>query len=162
MFVRGKVWKFGDDINTDLIIPGKYLELGNDEVSDFAMSGIDPDFTKKIKIGDVIVAGKNFGSGSSRETAPIAIKGSGIACVIAESFSRIFFRNAINIGLPIAEIKNTSAIRTGEMIEVYIEEGKVICESGEIYESSKIAEDILLILQSGGLMPYILKHNKGE
>ena len=103
--IIGRVWKFGDDIDTDVIIPGKYLRTKNMEVfAAHAMEGIDPEFAKRVEHGDIIVAGRNFGCGSSREQAPLALKYAGVACVIAKSFARIFFRNAINVGLPPAAV----------------------------------------------------------
>ena len=102
--IKGRVWKFGNDIDTDVIIPGKYLRTKDMQVfAAHAMEGIDPGFSKKAKPGDIIVAGDNFGCGSSREQAPLALKHAGIACIVAKSFARIFFRNAINIGLPLME-----------------------------------------------------------
>jgi methanogen homoaconitase small subunit len=102
--IKGRVWKFGSDIDTDVIIPGKYLRTKDMQVfAAHAMEGIDPEFSKKAKPGDIIVAGDNFGCGSSREQAPLALKHAGIACIVAKSFARIFFRNAINVGLPLME-----------------------------------------------------------
>ncbi|MGZ7049342.1 MAG: LeuD/DmdB family oxidoreductase small subunit, partial [Methanobacterium sp.] len=104
--MKGKAWKFGDDVDTDQILPGRYLVLRDEkDLAACAMEGCDPDFAKNVKPGDIIVGGRNFGCGSSREHAPIAIKGAGIAAVVAESFARIFYRNSINLGLPLIEVK---------------------------------------------------------
>jgi len=117
MIIKGKVWKFGNNINTDEIIPAKYLNVSDaDELAKYCMAGIDQKFSLKISRGDIIVAGKNFGCGSSREHAPLSIKSCGIACVIAVSFARIFFRNCINIGLPISECKDADRIKQGDVI----------------------------------------------
>ncbi|RKY77847.1 3-isopropylmalate dehydratase small subunit, partial [candidate division KSB1 bacterium] len=123
--LQGKVWQFGDDINTDLIVPARYLNTSDpQELATHCMEDVDPEFTKKIARGDVIVAGKNFGCGSSREHAPLAIKSAGIACVIAKSFARIFFRNAINIGLPILESQDAiEEIVTGNVVKIDLAAG---------------------------------------
>jgi len=152
--IKGRVWKFGDNINTDLILPGKYLDLGAEEVGGYAMSGVDKDFAKKVNPGDIIVAGKNFGGGSSRETAPWAIKNCGIAAVVAKSFSRIFFRNAINIGLPVIEFSQTTNIADGDEIEIEITKGTIKYKD-TIYQGSSIPEEIMEIVQAGGLVQYL-------
>ncbi|HOO54905.1 MAG TPA: 3-isopropylmalate dehydratase, partial [Methanothrix sp.] len=115
--IRGKAWVFGDDVDTDVIIPGPYLRTKNiKELACHAMEGLDPDFAKNVKPGDVIVAGKNFGCGSSREQAPLALREAGVACVVAKSFARIFYRNAINVGLPVVEAD--VECREGDEVEV--------------------------------------------
>ena len=112
--IEGKVWKFGDDIDTDIIIPGRYLVLTDEnELAKHAMEGVDPEFHRKAQDGDIILAGKNFGCGSSREHAPIALKAVGISAVVAESFARIFYRNAINVGLPLLESEKFYPSSTG-------------------------------------------------
>ncbi|MHC1576174.1 MAG: 3-isopropylmalate dehydratase small subunit, partial [Methanosarcinaceae archaeon] len=123
--IKGRVWIFGDDVDTDVIIPGKYLRTTDMQVfADHAMEGIDPGFSTKVQKGDIIVAGNNFGCGSSREQAPLALKHAGVACVVAKTFARIFFRNAINVGLPLMEVDVTC--NEGDMIEVDLASGRVM------------------------------------
>ena len=150
--ISGKVWKFGDNIDTDLIIPGKHLRTTDMSVfAAHAMEGIDPGFSKKVQNGDIIVAGKNFGCGSSREQAPLALKHAGIACVVAESFARIFFRNAINVGLPIIEAKPDCD--EGDIIEIDLEEGNVK-NKDNTYPGSKLPDFLRDILADGGLVEH--------
>ena len=155
--MKGKVWKFEDDIDTDVIIPGRYLVLTDpNKLAKHCMEGLDPDFYKKISKGDFIVAGKNFGCGSSREHAPIALKGAGIGAVIAESFARIFYRNATNVGIPLLEAPGISkALKQGEEIEVDMEKGLIISETEEKYEFKKLPQFMLDILEKGGLIEYL-------
>jgi 3-isopropylmalate/(R)-2-methylmalate dehydratase small subunit len=159
--IRGKVWKFGDDINTDLIIPGKYKfkTINMKELAAHAMEGVDPNFSKKAKPGDIIVAGKNFGGGSSREQAPLVLKELGIGCVIAGSFARIFYRNAINIGLPLVECKEVSKeVNEGDFLEVNLEKGLIKSTlNAKSYEFKPMPHFLLEILHSGGLVPYFKK-----
>src|SRR3990170_7034286 len=131
MLVSGRAVKFGDNVDTDVIIPGRYLVLiDSKELAQHAMEGLDPAFTKKAKAGAIVVAGKNFGCGSSREQAPIALKYAGVKCVVAESFARIFYRNAINIGLPVVECKNVSSkVAEGDALTVDLKIGLVKDES---------------------------------
>jgi len=154
----GKAFKFGDNIDTDLIVPGKYLSLSEpEELAEVCMEGIEYEFAKKIIKGDVFVAGKNFGSGSSREHAPISIKAAGISCIIAESFARIFYRNAINIGLSLLESKEASeSIHEGDIISVNYKEGFIKNESkNEIYHFAPYSQSILDIINAGGYKEYI-------
>src|SRR5512136_446204 len=127
MIFKGKIWKFGDNIDTDAIIPARYLTSSDSEaLAAHCMEDADPDFVKKMSMGDIIVAGENFGCGSSREHAPIAIKAAGISCVIARSFARIFYRNAFNIGLPIFESKDLwDKVSDGQEIEVDGDKGSL-------------------------------------
>jgi 3-isopropylmalate/(R)-2-methylmalate dehydratase small subunit len=161
--IKGKVWKFGDNIDTDVIIPARYLNTTDpEELAKHCMEDADPEFSKKVKKGDIIVAGRNFGCGSSREHAPIAIKACGIACVIAESFARIFYRNAFNTGLLILEcpeaVKDTD---TGDELEVYPEEGKIInLTKGKTYFTKPLPPFMKEILEDGGLIPHIMKKFK--
>ena len=158
---KGKVWIFGDDINTDLIIPGKYLELIDpEEMAQHAMEGIDPEFPKKIQEGDIIIGGTNFGCGSSREHAPLALKYAGISAVIAESFARIYYRNSINIGLPALECPGaTDAVKEGDTIEVDIAVGTVKIHRTDAELSFIPLPDFMLkILNDGGLVTYIRNH----
>ncbi|SCG86775.1 3-isopropylmalate dehydratase small subunit [Methanobacterium congolense] len=159
--MKGKVWKFGDDIDTDIIIPGRYLILrGEDELAQHAMEGLDPEFPKKVSKGDVIVAGKNFGCGSSREHAPVALKGAGISVVVAESFARIFYRNAINVGLPLLEAKDISKkVSEGDEVDIDMDKGILKdLNTSEEFEVKGLPEFMLEILNKGGLIPY-LKEN---
>jgi len=155
--MKGKVWKFGDDIDTDIIIPGRYLVVTDPEkLAKHCMEGLDSDFYKKIDKGDFIVAGKNFGCGSSREHAPLALQGAGVGAVIAESFARIFYRNATNVGIPLLESPGiSSALKEGEKIEVDMERGIIISESGNEYKFKKLPPFMLEILEKGGLIPYL-------
>jgi len=161
--IKGKVWKFGNDINTDLIIAGKYkLSITDiDELSRHAMEALMPDFAKKIKKGDLVVAGRNFGCGSSREQAPLVLKHIGVGAVIAESFARIFYRNAINIGLPVIECKETNKIANGDLLEVSLSEGHIKnLTKNEVYEFKPIPQALLEILVSGGLVNYVKKYGR--
>jgi 3-isopropylmalate/(R)-2-methylmalate dehydratase small subunit len=155
--MKGKVWKFGDDIDTDIIIPGRYLVVTDpDELAKHCMEGLDPDFYEKVSKGDMIVGGKNFGCGSSIEHAPLALQGVGIGAVVAESFARIFYRNAINVGIPLLEAAGISkVIEEGEEIEVDMENGVIISESGKEYKFKKLPPFMLEILGKGGLIPYL-------
>lgn len=160
MIIKAKAVKFGDSINTDVIIPGRYLELIEpEELGKHAMEGIDPGFPSKVKDGGVLVGGKNFGCGSSREQAPIALKYAGIECVLAEYFARIFYRNCINIGLPAIECKNISEnVDEGDIISIDLEKGIVRNESkGEGFETTPIPEFLISILQEGGLIEHLKK-----
>lgn len=161
MKAKGKAYKFGNNVNTDEIIPAKFLNTTDaKELASHCMEGIRGDFAKKIKKGDLIVAGKNFGCGSSREHAPFSIKAAGVSCVIAESFARIFYRNSINIGLPILESKEASrAIREGDRIEVDFKKGEIKnITTNRIYKSQKFPEFMEGIIKAGGLLKR-LKYN---
>ena len=160
--MKGKVWKFGNDIDTDIILPGRYLiYTDEEELSKHCMEGLVSDFKSKVNEGDFILGGTNFGCGSSREHAPIAIKGCGISAVIAESFARIFYRNATNVGVPLLEAPGIAkVIEDGEEIQVDMEEGIIISESGEEYEFKKLPPFMLEILESGGLISYLKKQNE--
>lgn len=156
--VIGRVWKFGDDIDTDIIIPGRYLVLTDEkELAACAMEGCDPEFAEKVKPGDIMVGGKNFGCGSSREHAPIAIKGAGISAVVAESFARIFYRNAINIGLPLIEVKGiTKHVSEGDELEINMEKGILKnLTTGEDFQIEGLPPFMVEILSKGGLIPYL-------
>ena len=163
MAYKGKVYRFGDDINTDEILPARYLNTTNkEELAKHCMEDADKEFAAKVKPGDVIVAGKNFGCGSSREHAPIAIKAAGVSCVIAGSFARIFFRNSINIGLAIVESKEASErIRSKDMVSVDTKSGVIKnLTRKESYKTEKYPAFMQKIVSSGGLMEYIKKRVK--
>ena len=161
--IRGRVWKFGDDIDTDQIYPGKYLPLTDKaEMARHAMEGTDrgEEFIKGVSTGDVIVAGSNFGCGSSREHAPVAIRGSGIAVVIAESFARIFHRNCVNTGLPILILESSRDLADGDIVEIDVECGSIRNETqGEALQARTLSALEIEIMQAGGLLEY-LKNNE--
>lgn len=151
--IKGRVWKFGNDIDTDVIIPGKYLRTKDMQVfAAHAMEGVDPEFSKKAKPGDIIVAGDNFGCGSSREQAPLALKHAGIACVVAKSFARIFFRNAINVGLPLMEANVECEV--GDEIEVDLLKGEVRVPGRGMFKGNKLPDFLLDMLTDGGLVAH--------
>lgn len=154
---KGKVLKYGDNINTDVIFPGKYTyqKMEPEEMAKHAMEDLDPDFISKVNNGDILVAGKNFGMGSSREQAAVAIKYAGIGVIIARSFSRIYFRNAINAGMPaIKSPEAVDAIENGSNVTVDMENGKIITEKGE-FDFPPYPETVMKILDKGGLINYI-------
>jgi 3-isopropylmalate/(R)-2-methylmalate dehydratase small subunit len=160
MLIRGRIWRFGDDINTDLIIPARYLNTSDpSELARHVMEDADREFPNKVKAGDIIVAGKNFGCGSSREHAPIAIKASGIQAVIAKSFARIFYRNAFNIGLPIFESAEASdKINEGEEIEIDADNGIIKnLTRDEEYKANPIPPFMQELITVGGLIEWTKK-----
>jgi len=153
-----KGWKYGDNVDTDVIVPARYLTTSNPaELAAHCMEDIDPDFASQVAQGDIIVAGENFGCGSSREHAPIAIKASGVSCVIAASFARIFYRNAINIGLPILECPQAAKeTQHGDMLSVDFESGEIRnLTRGIQYRATPFPPFVREIMAVGGLIPYI-------
>ena len=157
MSVKGRVFKYGNDVDTDVIIPARHLTSADPaHLASHCMEDIDPDFVNRVKAGDVMVAGENFGCGSSREHAPVAIKASGITLVIASSFARIFYRNAINVGLPIMECPEaSSAINNGDEIEADFDTGVIRdLTTGESFTAKPFPEFIKKIIDAGGLVPY--------
>ena len=162
--LKGKAWVFGDNINTDIIIPFRFKSRTNDpyEMAKYAMYGLDPDFHKKIAPGDIIIAGRNFGGGSSREQAPVALKYAGISAVIAESFARIFYRNAFTIGLPALEIPEIKGkVTHGD--ELQIDVTKFIAknvETNETFHARKVPEFMRQMLLEGGLVEYYKKYKQ--
>ncbi|MFW9908366.1 MAG: 3-isopropylmalate dehydratase [Candidatus Thorarchaeota archaeon] len=159
--IKGKVKRFGNDINTDQIIQGRYLKLLDyDEMAKHTFEVIRPDFASSVEEGDIVVGGRNFGSGSSREEAPMVLKVLGIGCIIAESFSRIFYRNAFNIGLPALVVPNISEqVTEGNIILVDLQSGKVIImETGMELHGDRIPERMLELLKAGGAIPWFKKH----
>jgi 3-isopropylmalate/(R)-2-methylmalate dehydratase small subunit len=160
MELTGRVHKFGDDINTDEIIPARYLSTSDPaELARHVMEDADPDFVSNMSPGDFIVGGKNFGCGSSREHAPIAIKAAGVAAVIADSYARIFYRNAFNMGLPILESPEAAAeLAGGEHIKVNLATGLITAlDTGKIYTSQPIPPFMQELLEDGGLMAHLKK-----
>ncbi len=155
MKASGFVHKYGDNVDTDVIIPARYLNSPDaKELAQHCMEDIDPNFVKNVKQGDIIVANENFGCGSSREHAPISIKASGVSCVIATTFARIFYRNAINVGLPILECKEASQkIENGDKVEIDFDTGKITnVTKGETYQAEPFPEFIQNIINKGGLL----------
>jgi len=162
MQAKGTVFRYGDNVDTDVIIPARYLNTSNHkELAMHCMEDIDQDFIKQVKAGDIMVADKNFGCGSSREHAPIAIKESGISCVIARTFARIFYRNSINIGLPIMECPEAcDGIKAGDVVSVDFTTGKITNDTtGKVFQSEPFPAFMQDLIAAGGLAGYI--SNKG-
>ena len=165
MKLKGKAFKYGDNVNTDEIIPARYLNSSDpDWLASHCMEDIDQDFVKEKEPGDIIVASKNFGCGSSREHAPIALKAAGISCVIADGFARIFYRNAINLGLPIIECHEaTSDIQKGDVLEVDLAEGFIMnSRTRKQFYFEPLPQFARDIIAAGGLMKYVMKKQGKE
>ena len=162
MQIKGKVWKFGNNINTDEIIPAKYLVTSDEkELGKHCLEDVKPEFPGRVKKGDIIVAGENFGCGSSREHAALAIKGAGISCVIAKSFARIFLRNCINIGLPIIEKDILRFCKEGNLLSIDFKEGIIEnLSQKKKFTTDKFPEFLQAIIQEGGLMKWVKKNIK--
>jgi 3-isopropylmalate/(R)-2-methylmalate dehydratase small subunit len=157
MILKGRVHKYGNNIDTDVIIPARYLNTSDTaELAAHCMEDIDTDFVKKVQPGDIIVADQNFGCGSSREHAPIAIKGAGVSCVIAKTFARIFYRNAINIGLPILQCPEAvDGIGAGQDVEVDTATGRITnLTTGAVFQAIPFPEFMQMLIEKGGLIPY--------
>lgn len=164
MKLKGNVFKYGDHVDTDVIIPAKYLNTADPkELAKHCMEDIDTEYATKVQEGDIIVAGVNFGCGSSREHAPLAIKGSGASCIIARTFARIFFRNSINIGLPILECSEAvDGISAGDVVEVDTDTGIITnVTTGKEFKAQPFPEFLQNLITSGGLVKYIAKSVKG-
>jgi 3-isopropylmalate dehydratase small subunit len=160
MILRGQVWKFGNDVDTDVIIPVKYtVSTDPQELGKHCMEGVDPDFPRKVRTGDIIVAKKNFGCGSSREPAPIAIKAIGISCIVGKTFARIFYRNAFNVGLPLFESEDApDLIEEGHEIEIDLDTGKIQDLSvGKFFQANPIPPFMQDLIREGGLMNHLAK-----
>lgn len=160
MFAKGKVHKYGDNVDTDVIIPARYLNTSShEELAQHCMEDIDKNFVKKVKPGDIIVANRNFGCGSSREHAPIAIQASGVSCVIASTFARIFYRNSINIGLPILECEEAAhAIENGDEVQVDFSSGLITnLTTGKKFQAEPFPPFIQNIIDKGGLLNSLKK-----
>jgi 3-isopropylmalate/(R)-2-methylmalate dehydratase small subunit len=156
--IKGKAVKFGDNVDTDVILPGPYLvHTDPNELAKHAMEGLDPKFAEKAADGVIVVGGKNFGCGSSREQAPIALKYSGVKCVLAESFARIFYRNSITIGLPVLACPGVSSkVKEGDTMVVNLQTGKVEDKTnGSVLEATRLPEFIMEILEDGGLIEHL-------
>ncbi len=163
MKIEGTVWKFGDNIDTDVIIPARYLVTTDmEELGKHCMEGVDATFAGKVRPGDIMVAGKNFGCGSSREHAPMAIKGAGISCVIAEGFARIFFRNAFNMGLAIFESRDVfKMIQEGDRVSVNQDTGEIMdYTNGKQFFANSIPLFMQELVEAGGLMSYVLNKRR--
>jgi len=158
MLIRGRALKYGNNINTDLILPGRYLHIYDPrELAEHAMEDLDPDFPEKFTQGDILVAGNNFGCGSSREQAAICLKYAGVGTIIAGSFARIFFRNAMNQGIPIITA-DTDQIATGDELEVHPETGEIKnMTKGKVIQGEKIPEFLMDLIKDGGLIPHLKK-----
>ena len=157
MKLQGQVWKYDDNVDTDAIIPARYLNVSTpEELALHCMEDIDASFATAVRPGDMIVAGENFGCGSSREHAPLALKGAGVSCVIAQSFARIFFRNSINVGLPILECAPAvDDAEKGHLLEVILETGEVRnLSTGSVYQAQPYPTFMMEIINAGGLVPY--------
>lgn len=161
MITSACVYRYGDNVDTDTILPGRYLTLRRpEELAGHCMEGLDPDFVRRVKAGDIIVAGRNFGSGSSREHAPIAIRAAGISCVVATSFARIFYRNAINIGLPVFECPElVAAVSSGDHVDVDLVEG-AFTVGARRFETPPLPAVIQSIVDAQGLVPFIAQEFK--
>jgi 3-isopropylmalate/(R)-2-methylmalate dehydratase small subunit len=156
--ILGNVWKYGDDVNTDYIIPGRYMELTDpEEMASHVFEEYDPEFREKVQRGDIVVGGFNFGCGSSREHAPLALRHSGIECILAKSFARIFYRNSINIGLPALECPTINqAVKTGEKLEVDLSKGRILnLSNGKKLNFNPLPDFMMEVLNAGGLALYL-------
>jgi len=165
LILRGTAFAFGDDVNTDVILPARYLNITHPaELATHCMEDLDPSFIKKVKTGDMVVAGENFGCGSSREHAPLAIKATGVSVVIAKSFARIFYRNAFNVALPILEcLQATESINTGDLLEVNLDTGLIKNQTRRCdLQAKQIPPFMKEILESGGLMKWVEKKGKSR
>jgi 3-isopropylmalate/(R)-2-methylmalate dehydratase small subunit len=160
VIIEGKVWKFGDNIDTDIIIPARYLNTSDPkELAKHCMEGIRPDFAQVVREGDIIVAGRNFGCGSSREHAPIAIKAAGIKTVVAKSFARIFYRNAFNIGLPIVEAEEViDTTKEGDMLKIDLDKGEIVNLTQNLtFKIQPLPDFMKELIADGGLIPHLAK-----
>lgn len=156
--IKGRVWRFGDDVDTDLIIPARYLNTSDPrELALHCLENVNPEFASQVQPGEMVVAGRNFGCGSSREHAPLALKSAGVSCVIASTFARIFYRNAINIGLPILESEEASKeVKEGERLEVNLGEGRITnLTTGQVYHATPFPSFMQELISAGGLVPYV-------
>ncbi len=165
MSLQGQVWKYGDHVDTDAIIPARYLNVSTpEELAEHCLEDLDPSFAGAVRPGDMVLAGENFGCGSSREHAPLALKGAGVSCVVARSFARIFFRNAINVGLPILECPAAVAdAEPGHRLEVVLGTGEVRnLTNGHTYRAEPYPPFMMEIINAGGLVPYTRRRFEGR
>ncbi len=157
MKLSGTVWKYGDNVNTDVIIPARYLNVSTpEELAQHCMEDIDAGFVSAVQAGDIIVGGENFGCGSSREHAPLALKGAGVSCVVAHRFARIFYRNAINVGLPILECPGAADdAESGHQLAIDLKAGQVRnLSTGQVYQAAPYPPFMMALIEAGGLIPY--------
>ena len=153
-----RTWVFGDNVDTDVIAPGRYMKFGIEEIAMHCLESVSPTFAKAVRRGDIVVGGRNFGAGSSREQAPEALKHLGVAVLIAESFAGLFYRNAINLGLPAVVCAGAKRIRDGDELEVELERGKVKNRtSGETLDCEPIPAFLMALIRDGGLLPHLEK-----
>jgi 3-isopropylmalate/(R)-2-methylmalate dehydratase small subunit len=163
--IQGRVWKYGDNVDTDAIIAARYLNTSSEaELAAHCMEDLDPTFARLVKRGEIVVAGTNYGCGSSREHAPLALKACGVSCVVAESFARIFYRNAINIGLPILECAEAArATQVGQTLEIDLAAGRIRnLDSGQVYQAVAYPPFMLDLIAAGGLVPYTRNKLQGQ
>ncbi|TAN22184.1 MAG: 3-isopropylmalate dehydratase [Actinomycetota bacterium] len=154
--ITGRAWKFGDNVDTGQMAIGQYTRQGVEVYSAHCLENLRPEFPTEVRPRDIVVAGKNFGSGSSRETAVLALRYLEVGAVVAEFFSRLFFRNAINLGLPVVECSNTAQINDGDLIELYPVQGRIVNISQEnSYQVQTLPDHLMKIIQAGGLVPYL-------
>ena len=155
--LRGRVHRYGDDIDTDVIIPARYCATTRvEELAPHALADLDPGFAARVRPGDLLVAGRNFGCGSSRETAPLALQGAGVAAVVASSFARIFYRNAVNVGLPILECPAAvAAARDGDVLTIDLASGVITAQDGASFTAAPFPPLMRAIIAAGGLVPYV-------
>lgn len=160
--IEGRVWKFGDNVDTDVIVPGKYLVHDLPEIAKHVMEGIRPAFAQKCRPGDIIVGGSNFGTGSSREMAPLGLQAAGISAIVARSFARIFFRNCINVGLAPVECAEVDAIEEGQRVSVDLAQGRVtVIDTGAELDAVALPEEISAILRAGGMENFLAARFSG-
>jgi 3-isopropylmalate/(R)-2-methylmalate dehydratase small subunit len=156
-----KAWVFGDDIDTDVLAPGRYMKLGIEEIAAHCLEAVSPSFSKEIRPGDIVVAGRNFGCGSSREQAPAALKHLGVAALVAESFAGLFYRNSLNLGLPALECRDAKRIRQGDALKLDFEKSTVAnLRTGETLSFEPIPAHLLEMVRDGGLLPHLEKRLK--
>lgn len=154
--IQGRVWRFGDHVDTDVIVPGRYLKLTAKEAAAHVMEGIDPEFARKVRPGDIVVGGVNFGCGSSRETAPAALRHAGVAAVVAKFFARIFYRNAINLGLPVLDCAEVDRIQQGDQLRIDLDAGVIEnLTRGERYRTTTLPPHMMELIRAGGLVPFL-------
>ena len=153
-----KAWVFGDNVDTDAIAPGRYMKFGIEEIASHCLEAVNPEFSKQVKAGDALVGGRNFGAGSSREQAPEALKHLGVSVLIAESFAGLFYRNAINLGLPALACAQAKRIRQGDLLEVDFQEGWILdLTTGEKLGCEPIPAFLMSVIRDGGLLPHLEK-----
>jgi len=156
-----RAWVFGDDVDTDVLAPGKYMKLGVEEIAKHCLEAIDPAFSMNVKTGDILVAGRNFGAGSSRDQAPAALKHLGIAALVAESFAGLFYRNALNLGLPALVCREAKRVRNGDRLQLDFEKALLLdLTSGEKLAFEPIPEHLMEMVRDGGLLPHLEKRFK--